>query len=288
MSVADIFLLRRLRFLPLPLLLAPCAAAQAATIISASSTAFQGQLRLSTGGTGTIAPGGIASGTAPPAFSNSSNASDFGRNADVGPTPIGPLFFGFGATTVAGIAQSDTQTASASIAMTYTGFGVLIAQTVTRDTFLGGISAWGLGSSTIFDGTNFVGSTNFDEMYVNRDNFDNLFYSNGTTTIAPNSVVWDQDGYRIVLNEQIFTDETTGGATVRSLTTNAYHVTFTNYIGSLSGDVIAGQSRVSVTTAGEVPEPATWAMMIAGFGLIGAALRRPIRPASALAGTSAR
>ena len=32
--------------------------------------------------------------------------------------------------------------------------------------------------------------------------------------------------------------------------------------------------NVSVTTSGAVPEPATWAMMIAGFGLVGSTLRR--------------
>ena len=38
---------------------------------------------------------------------------------------------------------------------------------------------------------------------------------------------------------------------------------------------------LSFTVGGAVPEPATWAMMITGFGLAGAALRR--RPRSALA-----
>ncbi|HEY1154389.1 MAG TPA: PEPxxWA-CTERM sorting domain-containing protein, partial [Pseudolabrys sp.] len=35
-------------------------------------------------------------------------------------------------------------------------------------------------------------------------------------------------------------------------------------------------------TAPAVPEPATWAMMIAGFGLAGAAIRSRQRPAPAL------
>jgi len=30
----------------------------------------------------------------------------------------------------------------------------------------------------------------------------------------------------------------------------------------------------SATVTGAVPEPATWAMMIAGFGLVGGAMRR--------------
>jgi hypothetical protein len=35
-----------------------------------------------------------------------------------------------------------------------------------------------------------------------------------------------------------------------------------------------GASTLTITTGGPVPEPATWAMLIAGFGLVGAAARR--------------
>jgi hypothetical protein len=40
--------------------------------------------------------------------------------------------------------------------------------------------------------------------------------------------------------------------------------------------VITGASNgtFSAAVSGAVPEPATWAMMIAGFGMTGAALRR--------------
>lgn len=38
------------------------------------------------------------------------------------------------------------------------------------------------------------------------------------------------------------------------------------------------------TAAGAIPEPSSWAMMIAGFGLVGAALRRRARPASGSCG----
>ncbi len=35
-----------------------------------------------------------------------------------------------------------------------------------------------------------------------------------------------------------------------------------------------GASTLTITTGGPVPEPANWAMLIAGFGLVGAAMRR--------------
>ena len=46
-----------------------------------------------------------------------------------------------------------------------------------------------------------------------------------------------------------------------------------NFIGPLLDDVLVTQS--------EVPEPASWAMLIAGFGLVGAVARRRTAPAAA-------
>ena len=46
-----------------------------------------------------------------------------------------------------------------------------------------------------------------------------------------------------------------------------------------------GTARINFTTAGggAVPEPATWAMMLVGFGAMGTALRRRARPQLAFA-----
>ena len=75
-----------------------------------------------------------------------------------------------------------------------------------------------------------------------------------------------------------------------SIFDNDLALTWTHYAGSFVADSVstlisfnsfdtccAGGiylDNVSVTTSGAVPEPATWAMMIAGFGLAGSALRR--------------
>jgi hypothetical protein len=42
--------------------------------------------------------------------------------------------------------------------------------------------------------------------------------------------------------------------------------------GAEQGQAFGGLEQIA--TAGGVPEPATWALMIGGFGLAGAALRR--------------
>ncbi|NIJ06950.1 hypothetical protein FHS31_000532 [Sphingomonas vulcanisoli] len=55
------------------------------------------------------------------------------------------------------------------------------------------------------------------------------------------------------------------------------------FVGSASsGDADVGIDNVRITTA-PVPEPATWAMMIGGFGLVGTALRRSRRMEADLA-----
>jgi PEP-CTERM motif len=52
-------------------------------------------------------------------------------------------------------------------------------------------------------------------------------------------------------------------------------------IGSTSiGQQLPSGVTVLAATAGPVPEPASWAMMVAGFGLTGAALRRRVRVVS--------
>ena len=53
------------------------------------------------------------------------------------------------------------------------------------------------------------------------------------------------------------------------------------FLGGLSGDTVGPLlDNVTLTISG-VPEPATWSLMIGGFGLVGLALRRRPAPASA-------
>lgn len=62
-----------------------------------------------------------------------------------------------------------------------------------------------------------------------------------------------------------------------SLFAGSYIVAFINQDGKYGATANSGailETGGTTTTHGTVPEPATWAMMIAGFGLAGAALRR--------------
>ena len=83
----------------------------------------------------------------------------------------------------------------------------------------------------------------------------------------------------LTLNEQI----RTATADSLGLETNALHLSLNGYqIGgtALTGDVILGHSaaRIAGVTAA-VPEPASWALMVLGFGLIGGTLRGARRAA---------
>jgi hypothetical protein len=88
---------------------------------------------------------------------------------------------------------------------------------------------------------------------------------------APNTVAVNLLGLKLVLNEQSDTFVAPNDLLVQ---TNALHLTLSNYSygGSiLSGEVIIGHSQAEVAA---VPEPATWGMMLIGFGGIGFAMRR--------------
>ncbi len=65
------------------------------------------------------------------------------------------------------------------------------------------------------------------------------------------------------------------GAAFASLNGMLYGVNLTtgaaSQIGSIGGNNVQG---VTGLTAGAVPEPASWAMLITGFGLIGTTMRR--------------
>jgi PEP-CTERM motif len=54
---------------------------------------------------------------------------------------------------------------------------------------------------------------------------------------------------------------------------------FSNFNGRTANWAVDFRNVDSVTQAGAVPEPASWAMLITGFGLVGAVMRRRVRAA---------
>lgn len=100
-----------------------------------------------------------------------------------------------------------------------------------------------------------------------------LFTLGSNQQVAPNFIAYSTDGLQVMLNQQfvsIFQN-------TRLIITNAIGISFTNYLldgRRISGTVTVGQSAAEYVGNAPVPEAATWAQMIAGFGLMGAAARR--------------
>jgi hypothetical protein len=135
-------------------------------------------------------------------------------------------------------------------------------------TVVGGINAWSMARSLITDevvqGTTVQISGAYDLFAFNAGNF----FRNGTTTI---DIVTNLGSYQ-------FTPSTTRYALNGSLTFLGYQVGPGEYFTSVrfSGNDATGGTDFQIGTsgAGAVPEPASWALMIMGFGLTGAAMRR--------------
>ena len=145
---------------------------------------------------------------------------------------------------------------------------------LTADTINSTTTVTRLGNSVLFTGTSV-----FKNLHLELRSLLNFGLA-ANAQVLPNTVLIDQLGIRIVLNEQIVGGN---GDTSQALTTNAIDIRLNNYLlggRSLTGNLIVGNSYASIDiddaiipTPG-VPEPAVWLQLIAGFGLTGAVLRR--------------
>jgi PEP-CTERM motif len=237
-------------------------ASAAVTTISSSSTVLDISLIVPPGVLSiTLGPVLPAAGSAPPPYDvTNSNSLSF------------PLL---------GLSSSlVTDTASSPHPPTETG-----TATSTADSFffapVGGalfsVSATTISSTSSVTGTptpSAAGSTTITGLSLTIAG--HTFTFSGTP--SPNDVIFSEPGLAVILNQQIpDTTETAG------ITTNAVAIDFNNFaLGSnhVSGAVDVGQSMASIAV---IPEPATWAMMLAGFAGLGFAGYRASRKSAAIA-----
>lgn len=133
---------------------------------------------------------------------------------------------------------------------------------------MGGLSA--VGTNVNYQVTAFTVSTAGDYSLLSTAGYDNFLglYAGAFDPTQP------------LLNARAYNDDFNNSLTASGFTTNllagvsyfAVASAFDNGIGGAYELTISGPGAISLSSA--VPEPATWAMMIAGFGLAGSALRR--------------
>ena len=103
-------------------------------------------------------------------------------------------------------------------------------------------------------------------------NGSSVFSLGSNASVAANFIAYNQNGLRVTLNQQSASmfDNT------RVLITNAIGINFSNYLldgRTLNGTITIGQSISEMISTDPVPEPASWAQLLAGFALAGAAQR---------------
>jgi hypothetical protein len=138
---------------------------------------------------------------------------------------------------------SGTPTSPAITAAFFNGFG---SSGTFQDTFLFTIPQTGLGSGNL--------STSFTGMSTMLTISDVII--NGTSYGAPTPTG----------SGQFFT--------VNDLPLTAFFQNSLTVVGTISGSGTYSGNLTFQATPAAVPEPATWAMFIGGFGLIGGAMRR--------------
>ena len=268
-----------------PFLLSPV---HAQAFSSAGSGANATSVHLSAAGTvvadATTAP---VSGTAPPAYDRTGGLASINQNFTLASGLLGTATQGLQTGVVSTRAFSDG-TSSATGSVNLTNVNSVLANKLLGD--LVPTSALGLAADAISSTTTAGIDASGNFFGFGSSSITNLGITGtalGALTIdgsllsnpSANTVVLSLAGLMVTLNEQVRNQTSTG----LFLQTNAVHIALSNYslAGKLiSGDVILGHSEAQV--AGAVPEPATWAMMLAGFGVVGFAMRRR-RPDLALA-----
>ncbi|MBB6506204.1 hypothetical protein F4693_003201 [Sphingomonas endophytica] len=157
--------------------------------------------------------------------------------------------------------------------MTFSGVNGKVTQaTYTED----GITA------TSIDG-DFWGYPDGGQLHLDPDGYQNSTYdftfAGGLFTLASLDVSFASDSALGTFTAYDAADQIVGSASFSGATTGARTFSLTNIsrLRLVNTGSHMSIDNLTVNAAGAVPEPATWAMMVAGFGVAGAALRRRSR-----------
>jgi uncharacterized membrane protein YczE len=175
-----------------------------------------------------------------------------------------------------GTTPLDTTSGSASATVNNLEIG-LVTSLLDVPTSILSLTAGQVQSVSMVDklgGTTFLAGGSLFSNLALSVNGSSVFSFGSNAQVAPNFVAFNQNGLKVTLNQQFASnfDNT------RVLITNAIGISFTNYLldgRSLSGSITVGQSLAELmdSSGDPVPEPASWAQMLAGLGFAGAAAR---------------
>lgn len=263
---------------------ASSSAAFSAPVLSSSANAASAHVSVANvvKANATLAP---VSGTAAPDYADAAGLASINLSANL----FGDLLLSTSAgvqtgivTTSAESAYPGSASAAANIVNARAGLYTSVLGAIPLTSL--GISADAISSTTVagIDGSGLFasGSSSIANLLISGSILDTLGLDLAAfSNPLPNTVGLSVLGLKITFNEQLM--EQTADSIF--MATNAVHISLDDYLFQghlLNGDIILGHSQASVTgyvPSAAVPEPATWALMMAGFGLIGFSLRRRAR-----------
>lgn len=259
----------------------PLSPATAATVISSSAFGLSSTVKVINTVGVTVGPIGAVSGTTPPGYANIGGVASANATVDLGVVSLVSAGLQLGTGVIAtsasanGTTPADTSAGSASADVDDLNLRLFTSVLGVSTTTLG-LTADVLRSQTqvvrIGQSATLLGQSSFSNLSLSLFGLP-LLALGADAQVAPNFVVYDLAGLRILLNEQVASTDSNG---VQRLLTNAMRISFDNFLLSgraLTGDVIISQSVASIGIDA-VPEPAAWTQLIAGFGVLGLALRR--------------
>lgn len=264
--------------------------AQAATMASSSAYGAKANVGILGNSVAVLAEVAPVSGSAPAPYDNSNTVLGVNQNFTLVNGVLVDVVQHIGTgiiTTSASSAYPGALTATSSAQIAGLSFGLntqltfppitlasigiaadVISSTTTVGAGPGGL--WGAGSSTLagLDLTgSLLGALDIDV--------------GALVNAAPNTLI-DLGAISLLFNEQ---GEILDGDSGIFRFTNAIHISLSDFLfdgNLLNGDIILGHSQASITgyeptvtpPTSPVPEPASWAMMILGFGVVGLMARR--------------
>jgi len=188
-----------------------------------------------------------------------------------------------------------TGAASSPFAPTPTGTGSGTVNNITSLNMISGlVKQLGISATTISSTSNVsgfgsleaFGSTTIEDLVISGTAIGSTITVGASAAVnpTPDDVIFDAGGLEIELNRQVFTGADGPLSTADGITTDALYIDFSNFAlgtGLVNGDIVVGESQASIFGAPVLPEPGTWALMLAGFAGLGAALRSRRRTVSA-------